>query len=44
VQTDQARYYVADSQYTCPAEGFMSRLLAAVAAKISASGTESSSL
>jgi hypothetical protein len=42
VQTDQARYYVADSQYTCPAEGFMSRLLAAVAAKISASDAEAS--
>jgi hypothetical protein len=44
VQTDQSRHYVADGQYACPAEGFMSRLLAAVAAKISGSEAVSSSL
>lgn len=43
VQTDQERYYVADGQYTCPAEGFMRRLLEAVAAKISTAQPESAS-
>lgn len=43
VQTDQGRYYVADSQYACPAEGFMSRLLAAVAAKLGAASAAASS-
>jgi hypothetical protein len=43
VQTDQACHYVADGQYTCPAEGFMRRLLEAVAAKISTTQPESAS-
>jgi len=43
VQTDQARHYVADAQYICPAEGFMSHLLEAVAAKISAAQAPASS-
>ncbi|PJF32313.1 MAG: hypothetical protein CUN51_01405 [Candidatus Thermofonsia Clade 1 bacterium] len=43
VQTDQARHYVADGQYTCPAEGFMRRLMEAVAAKISTTQPESAS-
>lgn len=34
VQTDQARHYVQDASYACPAEGFISRLLSATVVKL----------
>ncbi len=37
VQTDQTRHYVQDASYTCPAEGFMSRLLSAIVVKLTES-------
>lgn len=37
IQMDQAIYYVRDTAYGCPAEGFMAALLAGVAARVQAS-------